>query len=335
MPFVEALAGVRLAFQLVDGASNVSELAKSAYVKLVTQGDVGTVYDKVKDLMDNRRVLCDADSFRIVSNTSIDPVMSPALQYLIDLYSQGENTGVIYVLYDKAGQGKTEAGRALLHNFYEFGKDEHVKGFMVTGQMIDTDYTSVLAKKIGATGVEGWIHALLLAMDRPLNEQPSILILDSFNSVGTDKVNLHFIKSLYGLMNGKKNMFVVVVTQNKEVANALCGLNGGQRIAPIPGCYNGDDKTSPTWKEEPWDRERLIEAVRYEFNGEKSFGDECTFDFIVDGMTPLQANIAASKIFREKKTPKSPRPNGNRDYGTQLMDDWFVAPAPSSNQNSS
>jgi hypothetical protein len=35
---------------------------------------------------------------------------------------------------------------------------------MVTGQMIDEDYMSMLAEIVGATGVKGWIHALLLAI---------------------------------------------------------------------------------------------------------------------------------------------------------------------------
>lgn len=121
-----------------------------------------------------------------------------------------------------------------------------MKGFMVTGQMIDEDCVSMLGEKVGATGVKGWIHALLVAMDRPLTHQPSILVLDGFISLGKDQVNLHFIKGLYGLINGKKNLFVVVATQNKQVADALCGPNGGQRIAPIPGCYACDKQQNIT-----------------------------------------------------------------------------------------
>jgi len=318
MPVAEALISLKLGFQLIGGASNVSEIAKSAYEKLVTQDkDVGRVYNRIKGLILERQVLCDADSFDIGVNKRTDPVLSPALQYLINLYGEGHNSGVIYVLHDKPGQGKTVAGRALLQNFYAFPtdgqeqeQDEFVKGFMVTGQMIDEDYMSMLAEKVGATGVKGWVHALLLAMDQPLTHQPSILILDSFNSLGKDEVNLHFIKGLCGLINGKKNLFVVVATQNKQVADALCGLNGGQRIAPIPGCYSGDDKTSPNWKEEKWGRSLLIEAIRYQFNDNEfseKFGDDCKFDFISDDMTPLQATMAAARSLRRKRTPGSPK----------------------------
>jgi hypothetical protein len=48
--------------------------------------------------------------------------------------------------------------------------------------------------------VVGWIHALLLAMDLPNGRQPSILILDDFNSFGNENVNRAFIKKLYGVL---------------------------------------------------------------------------------------------------------------------------------------
>ena len=316
MPLAEAWASLKMGFQLVGGASNVSEITKSSYEKLVTQDkDAGKVYSRIKNLMEERKVLCDADRFGMDFNRCTNPVLSPALQYLINLYGEGHNSGVIYVLYDKPGQGKTVAGRALLQNFYAFpsdGKeqDSFLKGFMVTGQMMDEDYMSMLAEKVGATGVKGWIHALLLAMDQPLTHQPSILILDGFNSMGKDQANLQFIKWLYGLINGKMNLFVVVATQNKQVADALCELNGGQRIAPIPGSYAGDDKISPHWKEEKWSRSLLIEAIRYQFNDNESaenFGDDCMFEFISNDMTPLQATMAAARSLRWKRAPGIPK----------------------------
>jgi hypothetical protein len=50
-------------------------------------------------------------------------------------------------------------------------------------------------------------------------------------------------------MNGNTNMFVVVITQKPEIAARLCKLKVGERVSPLPGCYTGDDKTNPTWKE--------------------------------------------------------------------------------------
>jgi hypothetical protein len=45
-----------------------------------------------------------------------------------------------------------------------------------------------------------------------------------------DTTNLDFIRALYVEMNAmhaKKNIFVVVITSEEEVANQLCALNGG------------------------------------------------------------------------------------------------------------
>ena len=92
-----------LPVQLLGEASDVSEIAKSAYEKLVIQDrDAGRVYNHIKELMEKRKVLCDVDSFDIEVKRT-DPVMSPSLQSLINLYGEGHNSGVIYVLYDRPG----------------------------------------------------------------------------------------------------------------------------------------------------------------------------------------------------------------------------------------
>jgi hypothetical protein len=94
------------------------------------------------------------------------------------------------------------------------------------------DYVSKVAAQLKLGGIKGWLHALLFAMNEPRGKLPSILILDAFNSVDPDDsdVNLDFIRSLYTEMNvmkAKTNIFVVGMTANKQVANKLCGLNGG------------------------------------------------------------------------------------------------------------
>jgi hypothetical protein len=211
-------------------------------------------------------------------------------------------------MYAPAGQGKTFGARSFLEHFYTFSGegDTCVKGFMLTGQDIDDDCMSQLSAHPGATAVNGLIYALLLAMDEPDERQPSLLILDGFNSLGKDEVNLKFIKRLYGLMNARKNMIVVVSTQEETVANKLCSLNGGQRIAPLPGTYTGKE-TSPTWNGMNWSRDLLMEAVRYEFP--ENFLPNHEFDFIVSGMTPLQAIKAALLSLRTGKRGPPGSPN--------------------------
>lgn len=303
MPVAETLASLKLGFQLVSGASNVAGITKQAFDKLVVQdASLGNVYKKVKELMDQRTILCESDGFAMKQGGECDqtePVLSPIVDGIINLYSQSQPApqGVIYVMYAPAGQGKTFGARSVLEHFYAFpGEgDNRVKGFMLTGQALDNDYMSQLSAHLGATAVNGWVHALLLAMDEPENLEPSLLVFDGFNSLGKDNVNEDFIKNLYGLMNAKKNMIIVVSTQEKTVANKLCSLNGGQRIAPLPGTYTGEE-TLPMWNGMKWSRDLLIEAVRYEFP--EKFPNNHEFDFIVGGMTPLQAIKAALLYLR-------------------------------------
>jgi hypothetical protein len=79
-----------------------------------------------------------------------------------------------------------------------------MKGIMMTINHLDKDYFSRLGDFLGVNEVKGWVRALLLAMDVP--GHPSILILDSFNSVGDDEVTIDFIKTLYGELNAQKNL---------------------------------------------------------------------------------------------------------------------------------
>ena len=141
---------------------------------------------------------------------------------------------------------------------------------MITGddKIMEQNYVSKLLGqlKIGET-TQGWLHALLHALDVPRGELPSILILDDFDSA-TD-MNLDFLRSLYSemnVLNAKKNIFIFVMTANKQVANQICSLNGGVRIQPLPG-YGTGSKTSPTWNEEEWPRDLLIQAICNEYPG--------------------------------------------------------------------
>ena len=64
---VDAIAALKLGFQVVGGASNVARITKSEYDKLIVQDDasLGNVYKKVKELLDQRAILCDFDAFEM------------------------------------------------------------------------------------------------------------------------------------------------------------------------------------------------------------------------------------------------------------------------------
>jgi hypothetical protein len=69
-------------------------------------------------------------------------------------------------------------------------------------------------------------------MDEPDRRQLSLLILDGFNSLITDEVNVSFIKILYRLINGDKNFFVVVITHNKDVCRQTLQSKGRTKNRP-------------------------------------------------------------------------------------------------------
>jgi hypothetical protein len=196
-----------------------------------------------------------------------------------------------------------------LQNFYALDNGISIKGSMISGDEMDDDIPAELGRQIGATSVDGWIHILLLAMSAPVQEHPSILIIDSFNSLGTDDVNLKFIKALYSLMNAKKNIFVVVLTHLDSVAQKLVDCNGGSRVVPLPGCSKGE-LTSLTWNEAPWTREQLIGAIRHDLvsEGVKDDYNDQYFSFVSDSMTPLQAiKRMRTRLRRTEEEPDSPR----------------------------
>jgi hypothetical protein len=312
MSLFDGLAGLQLAFQLATATPPTLEALRA----LVAQdGNLGHFYRKINGLLDKRTVLRDADAFEEKRSEVSAPVMSPMVNALINLYAPPApaKDGVIYVMHAKSGQGKTFAARAMLQEFYEFPPTnegepaEHIKGLMITGQDLDADYNSSLSEMLGAREVNGWIHALLLALDQPRGKQPGLLILDSFNSLGNATedgsfVNVKFIKRLYDLINGMKNLFVVVITQDEAVAAKLCSMNHGQRIAPVPTTYTGEP-TMPQWKNMECSIEILIKVVRYWYD---DFPENHEFRFITDGMTPLAATQEARYFLRTPKTPGSP-----------------------------
>jgi hypothetical protein len=105
-------------------------------------------------------------------------------------------------MYHKPGMGKTTSGEALLKNVFSFSSSgDEIKGLMITGDLMEQDYVSKVTAQLEANEIRGWFHSLLLALNEARGKAPSLLILDAFNSVGENEVNLEFIRSLYSEMN--------------------------------------------------------------------------------------------------------------------------------------
>jgi hypothetical protein len=133
------------------------------------------------------------------------------------------------------------------------------------------------------------------------------LILDDFNSFGKEEVNKAFVKNLYGVLGGIKNMYVVLMVSDKKVATEIFTFNNGQRVRPLPMTYTGEI-TAPNWNGMKWTREHLIFAVKYTYpNDFTEPPDNPTLDFVLNGMTPLEAILEAQGKTRQKKLPGSPK----------------------------
>eukprot|EP00977_Amphora_coffeiformis_P029333 scaffold40102_cov168-Amphora_coffeaeformis.AAC.2 len=211
--------------------------------------------------------------------------------------------GVVYVLHDKKGNGKGHAARALLREFFDSGDGKTLRGIMFTQEALSENIPKALCSELGASSVDGWIRLLLLAMNKqPMSKNhPSILILDSINSVEEEGINTKFVKALYQHMAAKMNICVVVLTPSKEVAKQLFKENGGARIIPLPGSMDGTVASLDS-KEEEWALEQLVEYVH-----PTTCTDEEIRDFVSVGMTPLDVNKAVTSKRKLITEPGSPR----------------------------
>eukprot|EP00977_Amphora_coffeiformis_P004196 scaffold875_cov185-Amphora_coffeaeformis.AAC.11 len=85
--------------------------------------DVGRLYEKVRKLREDRAVV---EMIPTHSNgAEFDYVRSSNVEALINLfgrndYGEPNPAGVVYVLYEERGNGKTHARRALMREFHQF-----------------------------------------------------------------------------------------------------------------------------------------------------------------------------------------------------------------------
>jgi len=73
-----------------------------------------------------------------------------------------------------------------------------------------------------------WLKCLFSALRRPMDcDQPhSVLVLDEFNHVGKNDINLVFAKALCRAIYDNECTFTIIfVTQDLDVATRLCALN--------------------------------------------------------------------------------------------------------------
>ena len=107
-------------------------------------------------------------------------------------------------------------------------------------------------------------------------------------------------------MNAEKHVFVIVLAQEKTVAQALLDCNGGARVLPLPGCFTGEPQ-SPDWNETNWTVDQLVELVHCKDEG-KCNDDEEIRQLVHPGMTPLEVvKVVNARKRKSHETPDNPK----------------------------
>lgn len=289
--------------------------------KDVQNSDHGRAYRNFLEWKENRAILQAGREYRKYDEPNPRfPCVSPFVKFFQDLYDKETEAepSTLYVLHDASGKGKSMGAISLLREFYQADDDSYLKGIMLSPKGQEGSYMEAISQLLEVSKVEGWLNLLLMVLNEEIRKLPSILVLDDFffDSEGRNK---NFISYIYNTLKcpgeNRFNIVVVVITKERGVADELCGMNGGERIRPMPGCYETKEDNviskmlrtmniqgknhsliHPTWKPVTWTRDLLIEAVRYEYPPDV-LAPISSFDFIEEGMTPLKAcNLALKKI---------------------------------------
>ena len=205
-----------------------------------------------------------------------------------------------YVFYAPPSSGKTAAARAFMHVSIPGEKlvldpAKRPKALMLTGTMANE--SGWYFEHIGITfesGTTPWFGPLIAALSQTEQEveagrKPSVLILDDFEVLGPENINItnmrklcHDLAMLREYDENKYEMFIVVITQSKEVANELCRINNWKKISLMPGSFvppilscteNAQTPLpDPDWTGLPWERQQLENMVVKRFKPDELNG---------------------------------------------------------------
>jgi hypothetical protein len=258
---------------------------------------------------------------------------SPIIDAFVNAYNRTVKTGT-FVAYNPSFTGKTVAARRLLKHaprgimICGAGIDQVYPEYVAEkiGARGDTTkwlyaFVNALGSKPVAQQEEGdkrWWNQLASKLTHifaecggapsiidddltfdgdPSNEDAAVLIFDDFNFLDPEGVNKDFAREVYR-MSYNLNLMVFFVTQNEDVANVLCDMNGWGRIMPLPDAINGDItvKTDPpNWNSVPWTAVQLsVVVVAYTERYRTHFTplidpNTSSLPFLTNGMTPSTA----------------------------------------------
>eukprot|EP00542_Grammatophora_oceanica_P018901 CAMPEP_0194048978 /NCGR_PEP_ID=MMETSP0009_2-20130614/29244_1 /TAXON_ID=210454 /ORGANISM="Grammatophora oceanica, Strain CCMP 410" /LENGTH=315 /DNA_ID=CAMNT_0038695023 /DNA_START=249 /DNA_END=1193 /DNA_ORIENTATION=- len=259
---------------------------------------------------------------------------SPVYQAMIKIAADtNRHNGKVWVLYAKSCSGKTVSGRYLVE---QAGTNFKLKRGMFIGKEEGDPLVSKIAKLIGAPDMDdlSWVNALFEAlagveatkfekMRRKVllsccfsedmnhydefhrvtsyigNEAP-VMVFDDVRGELVDE-DKRFLEIVFELCNLRR-VNVFILTDDRNTANELCKMDGGNRVKPLPGFYDG--RHSPdedvNWTEETWMVEDLSNLVfsyypRIKENGQY-VGDDGNAVFVKEGTLPDEALEVAAAI---------------------------------------
>lgn len=164
-------------------------------------------------------------------------VGSPLMKLLIDNQSNFSKTmGVTHVLYAPPSTGKTTALRYFVE---ELLRKQNAPALMISRIGNVPNYMETIARALQVrNGRESasWLASLVSALMQRPGEQlmhAPVLIFDEFNMRGESDENIFFADSFARFVY-EKEINVLFVSQNLQVALELCKLNGWQKIGPLP-----------------------------------------------------------------------------------------------------
>ena len=249
-------------------------------------------------------------------------VRTPLVDLIYDAY-QRNTRGISHVVYGRSSIGKTTACVAFMKVAVpKLGSSGHtgVQAMMITGAPKNMPYISHMAKVLGVEKEEDVLSDLVRGMRTVKPKPASIVILDEMNSLGPDRCNIDMVDSLMRFIyQFRQGIFLLVVTQDIEVADELCKLNYWEKISPLNGLTSPSflevhtkvkelpenfKETATPWVEDAleWDKKMLTKFVDANFEGNGFEKDnDGNIKWLKEGMTPTNAECVAVDLLDETK----------------------------------
>eukprot|EP00978_Attheya_sp_CCMP212_P024640 scaffold77762_cov49-Attheya_sp.AAC.5 len=240
------------------------------------------------------------------------------MDIIFEAYTK-KTRGASHVVYGRPSIGKTSACLAFMK--LAVPKTNGVQALMITGANKNVPYITHMTKVLNVDKEEDVLADLVAGMRTSSPTPASVLILDEMNAPGVDDCNISLVEDLMRyIYQNHQGIHLIVVTQNPDVADALCKLNAWQKIAPINGLtdptrndVHAQNKQLPSmegpvpWAPQvlEWKLQQLTKYIDTRFEGHDFEKDEDgNISWLELGMTPMNAEQEAEIMLarQAKKT---------------------------------